>query len=135
MMCDSSSFAVDLLNELARAFTAAADTRSQVILSVLVRSFFTPIFPPLKSCIFSSKFRTVQHMLSRKYYKYTNVQVKVVQGTWITPLTCYIPLTFYLNFKIFFLYYLPSYLFLVILLNVVYILVRDIKFGKSFQII
>jgi hypothetical protein len=31
MMCDSSSFAVDLLNELARAFTAAADTRSQVI--------------------------------------------------------------------------------------------------------
>jgi hypothetical protein len=89
----------------------------------------------LKSCIFSSKFRTVQHTLSRKYYKYTNVQVKVVQGTWITPLTCYIPLTFYLNFKIFFLYYLPSYLFLVILLNVVYILVRDIKFGKSFQII
>ncbi|XP_028398063.1 serine/threonine-protein kinase ATR-like isoform X2 [Dendronephthya gigantea] len=29
MMCDSQSFAVDLLNELARAFVAAADTRSQ----------------------------------------------------------------------------------------------------------
>lgn len=34
-MCDSSSFAVDLLNELARAFMAAADTRSQVPWDIL----------------------------------------------------------------------------------------------------
>ena len=30
MKCDSPGFAVDLLNELVKAFLAAADTRSQV---------------------------------------------------------------------------------------------------------
>ena len=46
MMCDSSSFAVDLLNELARAFTAAADTRSQVIRArqLTFNTFFDTVF-------------------------------------------------------------------------------------------
>ena len=40
MKCDSPGFAVELLNELVRAFLAAADTRSQVYCSASIEYLF-----------------------------------------------------------------------------------------------
>ena len=81
-MCDSSSFAVDLLNELVRAFTAAADTRSQVIRVCQVpfqrHGFWTSdmfkrkylFFPPsgLFSVCYSRGFTNLR-MFEQKSYK------------------------------------------------------------------